>query len=275
MTPGIGSYGSGLRENVGKFAAEVLRVPYDIIKTPPADTDANQYYAWCTNNCGTYSLGNAVMRAAEDARQKLFELAAPKLGVSPEELETEDRVIYVKGNPEKKIRWGKVIDSDLSVIGVGQQLGSYTVPTIMAGFAEIELDTETGHFEVVNYTVATDVGRVISPLDCAQQVVFALVQDGTREAYIMDNATGRILNPDYTGLESCTFSELPPFEVVLTETPAPGGPFGASGIGEPSAVPLPQAVIMALYNATGKIIELPATPDKILEALGKLGRDER
>jgi CO/xanthine dehydrogenase Mo-binding subunit len=86
----------------------------------------------------------------------------------------------------------------------------------------------------------------------------------------MDDATGRILNTNYTELESCTFAELPPFQTVITETPAPGGPFGASGIGEPAGVPLPQAVVMALYNATGKIIELPATPANILQALGKI-----
>lgn len=270
MTPGIGAYGSGQRENVRKFAAEVLKVPYDIIKSPPADTDANPFYSWCRNNCGTYALGNAVLHAAEDARQKLLELAAPKLGVEPHDLETEDRVIYVKGKPEQKIHWDQILGGGLSVIGVGNHTGSFTVPTILAGFAEIELDTETGQFEVANYVVATDVGRIVSPLDCAQQLVFALVQDGTREAYIIDDSTGRILNTNYTELESCTFAELPPFQTVITETPAPGGPFGASGIGEPAGVPLPQAVVMALYNATGKIIELPATPDKILEALGKI-----
>ena len=45
----------------------------------------------------------------------------------------------------------------------------------------------------------------------------------------------------------------------------------AIGVGEISTAPGPSAVLMAVYNATGKrLTEYPAMPDRILKALGKV-----
>jgi xanthine dehydrogenase molybdenum-binding subunit len=200
-----------------------------------------------------------------------LELAAPLFEANPEDLETEDRIVYLKGDPEVNLTWGKVIPRQLSVIGIGDNIresGKY--PTIFASFAEIELDTETGGFDVVDLIIATNVGQMIDPQTCPQQAMFGFVQDGTRECHVIDN-TGAMLNPGYLGLESVRFADLPAsLQTFMEETPVSEAPFGAVGLGEAAGVTPTQAIGMAVYNATGKIMEMPMTPDKVLAALGKV-----
>jgi CO/xanthine dehydrogenase Mo-binding subunit len=193
------------------------------------------------------------------------------LDVTPEDLETEDQVIYVKGQPETNIAWGKVIPSELSVIGIGDSVCEQgRFPTLWACFVEIEADTETGGFNLENVVMANNVGQIIDPGACAQQAHFALVMDGSKEAYILDKTTGYVLNASRIAIERCTFADLPDFQVVLTENYVPDAPFGAMGLGESAGITLPQAVMMAVYNVTGTVMELPITPDKVLAALGKV-----
>jgi xanthine dehydrogenase molybdenum-binding subunit len=269
VTPAEDEMGNGNRANLHKFAAEVLKVPIDTVTGPPADSSAQPYYGWTVCD-GTLAMGRAILRAAEDVRAKLLAKAADKMGVSAEDLDTRERVVFVSDNPEQKLAWSEIIDAEKSIIGTGEnQADIGSEPTVLCCFAEVEVDTDTGDCQLVDAVYATDVGKVVSPQDCAQQTVWSLICDGTRETYVLDKATGRVLNPNYLDLKSRTFADLPDFQTVLGETPAPGAPFGARALAEPIGVPLTPAVVMAVYNATGQMLSLPLTPDKILAALGK------
>jgi aldehyde oxidoreductase len=62
-------------------------------------------------------------------------------------------------------------------------------------------------------------------------------------------------------------------EVIIRETPRPKGPLGSTGVGEMCMVPTAPAVINGINDAVGVFIcDLPATPKKILAALGS-GRE--
>ncbi len=269
ITPSEDEMGNGNRTNPWRNVAEVLKVPLNSVKGPPGDTDAQPFYAW-TVACGTFAIGRAVKRAAEDARRQLLEMAAPKMGVTAEELDTKDRVVFVKADTGKRMAWNLVISNNCSIVGTGENImekGRY--PEIQCAMVEVEIDTETGSMDITDVVHAGDVGKIVSPGDCAQQAVWSLVNDGNREAYVCDTATGRVLNPNYLDMKCCTFAELPNFQAVLTETPSEEAPYGARAMAETVAVPVTPAVIMAIYNATGTMMELPVTPAKILAALGK------
>ncbi|MCL2149404.1 MAG: molybdopterin-dependent oxidoreductase [Dehalococcoidia bacterium] len=269
ITPSEDEFGNGNRTNPWRQAAEVLKIPLDSVKGPPADTDAQPFYAWQTA-CGTFSIGRAIKRAAEDVRRQLLEMAAPTLGVKAEELDTKDRIVYVKANPTQTLTWSQIIPSQTSIVGTGTNIAEQgRFPEIICAFAEVEIDTETGDYELVNAVLATDVGQIVSPQDCEQQMIWSLVMDGTREAYVQDKATGRVLNPNYLDCKSRTFADLPNFESIITETPVVDAPYGAKSLAECIGVPLTPAITMAIYNATGKLMDLPIGPDKILAALGK------
>ena len=60
-------------------------------------------------------------------------------------------------------------------------------------------------------------------------------------------------------------------EVMLLQTPRKRGPVGAVGVGEFVLLPTPAAIMTAIHDATGgeRIRHLPATPEKVLEAMGR------
>jgi CO/xanthine dehydrogenase Mo-binding subunit len=99
----ISESGMGQRSSLCKMTAEVLQIPLERISVTPADTLVNPFDFGLVGSRGTYAVGSAVIRAAEDAREKLFELAAPILEAAPWDMETRDGKVYVKEKPEEKI----------------------------------------------------------------------------------------------------------------------------------------------------------------------------
>ena len=91
------------------------------------------------------------------------------------------------------------------------------------------------------------------------------------EESVLDRTTGHILSGNMMDYKWRTFLDLPEFQNVILETPIPSHRFKAIGVGEISTAPGPAAVLMAISNAIGKrIMDYPATPDKILKTLGKI-----
>jgi xanthine dehydrogenase molybdenum-binding subunit len=145
----------------------------------------------------------------------------------------------------------------------------------MTTFVEAEVDTETGKVDLVRVVNATDVGQIIDPQGLEGQLNGCLGSAGLDSALfeeiILDRSTGRILNANMIDYKWRTFSELPPIDNVVLETPFPTHRFGAIGVGEVATAPGPIAVLIAVSNAIGTWVhEYPLTPDKILRALGKV-----
>jgi len=144
-------------------------------------------------------------------------------------------------------------------------------PNFQAGFAEIEVDTETGVIKVLKFVMAHDIGRAINPQNvegsleggAAQGIGYALSED-----LIIDKQTGRVLTDSFATYKMPSTLDMPDVEVVLVEEPAPTGPFGAKGVGEPGMTNVAPAIANALYDAVGiRLHSLPMTPEKVLEAL--------
>jgi CO/xanthine dehydrogenase Mo-binding subunit len=84
---------------------------------------------------------------------------------------------------------------------------------------------------------------------------------------LMFDDDGRLTNPSLLDYRKLTAADLPNIETLLVEIPAPAGPFGARGVGEPPIVAAPAAIANAIEDATGlRLVDLPLTPEKI--ALG-------
>jgi len=267
--------GTGQRSNLCKMVAEVLQLPLEHVSMAPADTLINPYDAGPIGSRGTYAMGSAVIAAAEDARRKLFERAAPMLNANPEDLETEDGMICLKGRPERKIPWRVAIGFDRTCLGFGHFEPDFSMANFMMIFAEVEVDIETGKVELVQVVTATDVGQIIDPPGLENQLHGCLGSAGIDTALfeetILDKNMGRILSANMIDYKWRTFLELPTIRNVILETPFPSHRFKAIGVGEIAPAPGPSAVLMAISNAIGKRVhDYPLTPDKILRALGKI-----
>ncbi len=271
----VGESGMGQRSSLCKMVAETLQLPLERVHVTPADTLVNPYEFGLVGSRGTYAVGSAVLKATEDAKRKLFELAAPKLKSSPEDLETHDGQVFVKGRPGVSLSWGRAMGVMQTCVGVGRFVWDFSVPNFLALFVEVEVDTETGKIELTRMLGASDVGRIIDPRSIEGQLYGALGSAGTDSAIfeesVLDPANGRIMNMNMMDYKWRTFPELPRFQKSLLETPFDTISYGAIGFGEISTSPGPGAVRMAVSNAVAKWVnEYPLTPDRILRALNKM-----
>src|SRR4029079_3833411 len=96
--------GQGLKTVAAQVAAETLGLPYENIIATTADTDTGRHCMGTFASRGTHRVGNAVIMAAQEAREAMLDAAAEKLEGDAEDLETDGTgFIKLKGSDEKKI----------------------------------------------------------------------------------------------------------------------------------------------------------------------------
>ena len=271
----VAEFGTGQKSNYVKMAAEVLQIPPERISMSPADTLVTPYEFGPVGSRGTYAIGSAVINAAEDAKRKLLEMAAPKLGVDPADLDTADGAIFVKGHPDKGIKW-HAMGNDRTLLGYGRFESDFTMCNFMMSFVEVEVDVETGKADLVRVVNATDIGQIIDPPGLEGQLNAcwgsAGIDSALFEETVHDRRTGHQLNANLIDYKWRTFAELPAMQHVVLETPFPSHRFKAVGIAEITTSPGPVATLLAVSNAIGTwLYQYPATPDRVLEALARGG----
>ena len=272
----ISECGNGERLAIAKVAAEVLNVPMEAVTVVQADNGTNPADFGLAGSRGTITGGAAVGRAAAEARKKLLEEAAPVMGCSPEELDTKDMMIFKKDDPSNRIPWLRICPLYYSITGTGGIEGDFNHNNCVMIFVEVEVDLDTGLVKVVDVLGASDVGQIVNPIELKMQFEGGLGSAGLDtaqlEAHVLDPVLGRIMTHNLIDYKWRPFNELPHFDTSILESQFPTAhPFGAIGIGEITGAGGPPAVLMAIENAIGgaEINEYPATPDRILKALGK------
>ncbi len=215
--------GVGQRSSLCKMVAEVLQIPLESVSITPADSLINPFDFGLLGSRGTFAIGSAVVTAAENAKAKLLEMAAPMLKTAPEGLESEDGMIYIKGRPDTGIPWRKVLGLMHTCTGLGRFDPDYSMPNFVILFAEAQVDTATGKVDLLKVVIATDVGQIIDPPSLEGQLHGALgaagIDTAIFEETIVDEADGHILNLNMMDYKWRTFLELPQFKNVILETP--------------------------------------------------------
>jgi CO/xanthine dehydrogenase Mo-binding subunit len=279
--------GQGALTVLGQIAAETLGLSTEDVHVVSADTDSTPMDTGAIASRTTYVTGNAIVRAAEAAREILFEAAAPLLGVKPEQLEARDKRIQVLGFPSKSLPIGEVAQHAESVVGnpaIGS--ASYNPPTVpmdpetgqgkpfntyvyATQIAEVEVDDETGEVEVLRIVAVHDCGTPINPMLVEGQIQGGIsmgVGFALHEEILFRD--GVQINPNLTNYIMPTSLDMPDIEVELVDNYDPTGPFGAKGAGEPTAVPTAAAILNAIHDAVGvRITSLPATAEKVMAAI--------
>lgn len=279
--------GQGSKTVLAQIAAEELGIAPDDVTMVTADTDAAPMDTGPIASRTTYVTGNAIRLAAAKAKQILFEVAAPLLGVPADQLDARDRKIMVRGFEQKYLSIGDVAFHSQVKLGrppVGT--ASFNPPTVpldpetgqgkpfstyvyATQIAEVEVDTETGWVDVLRVVAAHDCGRVINPMLVEGQIEGGVAMGigyALTEEIVFRN--GVQVNPNFTDYVMPTILDVPPIEVIMVEKHDPTGPFGAKGVGEPTLVPTAAAILNAIYDAVGvRLYSLPATPEKVLRAL--------
>ncbi len=306
---GAEEVGQGCDTVMAQIAAEEFGVSVDKIKIQPKDTLNTPYSMGSCSSQSTLITGNGVKLACQDAKRKLFERAAPRLGVSPDELDTRGGQIYVKGMPDKRLGipelftgytpggygtytlGGEIIGNatyvqvntpdnletgqiDPEAAARGLRLNTSYAHSAKA--VEVAVNTETGQVKVLRIGVANDMGQPINPKMCEQQAeggIGMAIGATLTEEFMMKE--GMPLNPNFTDYRMASVNEMPTLDNIKLEiAPAPhkDGPYGAKGFSEGAMIGIDAAVANAVYNAVGvRIKDLPITAEKVLKALKEKG----
>ncbi len=95
--------GQGLKTVLAQIGAETLGVPFDTVRVDTADSDTGPHCMGTFASRATHRAGNAIIRAAEEARREMLEVAAEELEAAPEDLDTDgEGDIVVVGSPDKR-----------------------------------------------------------------------------------------------------------------------------------------------------------------------------
>ncbi len=140
------------------------------------------------------------------------------------------------------------------------------VPPYMAGFAEVEVDLETGKVDVVEFVGVVDCGTPINPKLSKVQVEGGITTGIGLTLYeeVKYDENGRLMTDTFMEYKVPTRKDIGKVIVELAKGYEKTGPYGAKSIGEVVVNPVAPAIIDAIYNATGvRIRELPAIPEKV------------
>jgi len=213
------------------------------------------------------------------------------LEAKPEELDIEEGTVFVKAEPRRRTSLPSLLfdmGSYRTVVGTGYARASYytrdpvkMVPlserSFHVGFAEVEVDTETGEVRVLKVVGGVECGRVLNPRIVEQQMEGGFIMGlhyALTEGVIHDKRNGAVLNTSLTDYKLPTIFDFPPIEAVISSDPAHAPtciPYNAKGCTEGPETYVAPMLLNAVYNAIGvRIREGPLTPDNVLKALGKV-----
>jgi CO/xanthine dehydrogenase Mo-binding subunit len=292
---GVTEIGEGILTVLAQIAAQELGIRPEDVTIGDNDTARSPEAAHAGATRQTYMIGNVVALAAREARAKLVGVLAREWGVPPESIRTAAGEAWAEGTNHRigmneAVHLSKArgvvpvgagtFGTDTTAIadgkggdGAGRPWQAYVFG---AQVAEVEVDTVTGEVQVLGVWAAHDVGRAVNPRGVEGQIEGGIVQalgQGLMEEYKTER--GHTTTPGFAKYILPTSLDIPRISSVIVEDPDPIGPLGVKGIGEPAMVPTIPAIMNAIYDAVGvRIMTLPATPEKVLEALCEKRRRE-
>jgi CO/xanthine dehydrogenase Mo-binding subunit len=307
---GVGNLGTFSHSGTSRVAAEVLQCAWENCVVERGDS--RKHLPWNLGQFGSntsFTMTRTNYVAAMDALTKLKEIAALDLGGTAEDYDIADETVFLKSDPTQSLTYaaaaqraidlggkfsGYEVSADLNnmtktsvaaLAGTGligaakdnlERVG--TVPALAVGFMRIELDLETGRFEILEYLGVADCGTVIHPMGLATQIKGAAVMGigmASSERHIIDPQNGLPANVGLYQAKPPTYLDAPAMmDWAAVDEPDPQNPVGAKGIGEPIMGCATAALLCAISDALGGHIfnRTPVVPDMIVNAVA--GREQ-
>ncbi|CAN5896272.1 xanthine dehydrogenase family protein molybdopterin-binding subunit [soil metagenome] len=285
---GTESNGQGHETAFAQIAADRLGVPIETIRYVQADTRQVKSGAGHGGARYMHMGGGAVVKAIDAALAKARGLAAHLLQASESELVFADGRFAVRGSDrgialpalalsaEDPASLPDGMTKGLSV-HVMNMTDIFTFPS-GCHVAEVEIDPETGATELVRYTAVDDYGRLINPLLTEGQVQGGVAQgigQAMVEHTVYDQASGQLLSGSFMDYALPRADDFPFFDIELIERPTEANALGVKGSGQAGCIAAPQtimgAILDALRPAGVEALDMPATPERVWQALVKAG----
>jgi 4-hydroxybenzoyl-CoA reductase subunit alpha len=292
---GAADIGQGSSTLIAQAVAEVLGLSLDRLRVIANDSAVTPKDNGSYSSRVSFMVGNAAIRAAQALREALVAAAGRRLGVGAEQVECLGELYRATGS-DRSIGYRDVVTAALEGTGTLTVKGVWSTPVEVQGgkfrgaavgtgagysyaaqVVEVDVDQATGVVKVVRVWVAHDCGRAINPLAVEGQVQGS-VWMGMGQALCEETrySDGLSLAANFIDYRIPTIVESPPIETYIVEAPDPHGPFGAKEAGEGSLSGFIPALTNAIAAATGlRLTALPASPDRLLDALQARARRQR
>ena len=286
---GASEIGQGMCVVLSQIAAEELGIPVEAVGITCADTGATPYDRGTFSSRVTFYTGMAVKKAAEDAKQQLFEIGVQDVGNSGKRFGGGEPARCVDATAASFAQFDGRFWSTLTTArnrswaedGTEAKATIHRYPHKAQGkeyvpgwkyaaqAVEVEIDEETGMIKVKKIASAHDVGTTLNPTMVKGQIVGGVVMGlGYALHERLQFEDGRVINPSFMDYKLPSSQEIPEIISIPVEVPLPEGPFGAKGIGELAVVGIAPAIGNAIYDAFKvRIKDLPLFPERVLSAI--------
>jgi CO/xanthine dehydrogenase Mo-binding subunit len=302
---GVGNLGTHSAMDLARVAADVLAMPWEKVEVSWGDTGKG--VPWSCLSVGsqtTHAMTRANFAGANDAKRKLQEIAAKDLGGTPDDYELSNERVHRRGNPgggltyaqaaKRAIDLGGKFDghelpddinpmtkraaamhAGLGLMGVAKD--NYprngTTYSFVIGFAEVEVDVETGKVTLIDYLGVGDVGTVINPRSLLAQIKGGSclgIAHALQQKWAFDPKYGVMISRRFHYTKPLTILDIPAtMHADAVGLPDPETPVGARGVGEPPVGAGYGAVLNAIADAVGVEVfrRAPVTADIVLMSL--------
>jgi CO/xanthine dehydrogenase Mo-binding subunit len=299
---GIGNHGTESMIDVHRVVAEVLDVPWEKCEITWGNTGKNMPWTCVSGGSQTaHAMTRAAHAVAMDGRKKLQEIAAKTMGGSPESYRVANERVSGPGGSmtfaqaaRKAVELGGKYDgheapenvnaftkrSVAALAGQGLLAAARdTYPrdgitnSYVAGFAEVEVDVETGNYRVLDYLAVADVGTVLHPRALGGQILGGSLQGighAMSQRWMYDQHYGVPVAKRFYQTRPATILDAPDtMQWAAVDIPDPETPVGVRGVGEPPVGAGLAAVANAVADAVGHEVfrRYPVTCDTILTSL--------
>lgn len=281
---GTGPTGQGHETTWAQIVGDGLGIPVEDIRVLHGDT---REHPMGIGTFGSRSIsvdGTATFEATKKVKEKAAKIAAHLLEASAEDIVFADGGASVAGSPDKRVEWAAIAKSayqaHTSPDDVDSGLEAHT--TFSPGnatwpfgthLAMVEVDSDTGDVEILEYHTVDDCGNVINPMIVSGQVHGGIAQgigQALFEEAIYDDA-GNMLTGSLLDYPLPTAADLPFFDLHRTVTPSPINPMGVKGIGEAGTIGSAHTIVNAVVDALSpmgvKHIDMPLRPRRVWEAM--------
>ncbi len=296
--------GQGSDSILAVVIAEVLGIDLKDIRLCVGDTDLTPVDLGSYSSRVTLMVGHAAKQAAERARDKIAEAVSEHMELPKDSLVFADRTVFPAHEPDNAIEFSEAVVIAESRFGTLGTTGSYIPPrapgryrgagvgpsptdSYSASVLAVEVDSETGLYEVVKVWLAHDIGRALNPVLALGQIEGSIYM-GLGEAVMEEQAFRRLPKrlsaalvhkmPSMLEYKSPGFHDMPEMTCYMIETDDERGPYGAKEAGQGPLLPIMPALANAIFDAVGvRVDQVPIHPDFVLKGLQakKKGRDPR
>jgi xanthine dehydrogenase molybdenum-binding subunit len=310
---GVGNLGTESFSDCARAAAEALDMPWEKVDLVWGATDRN--LPWSAMSVGsqtTHAHTRANWAAGLDAKTKLQEIAAQDFGGSPDDYEVGGERVFRRGNRSQGMSFARAAERAIALGGrfdgheLPEDINGMTttsatalagrgllgvakdtfatggrVMSFVAGFAEVEIDVETGNIRMVDYVGSADCGTLVHPRLLGSQIHSGGIQGfgiALSQKWVFDRRWGLSVAKRFYNNRPPGILDVPherPMGWAAAEIPDPFNPLGAKGIGEPAIGAGSGAVLCAIADALGgegHFYRTPVTSDMVLTKLEEIAQ---